>query len=432
MKKLFTLLVLGSLFALGFYNSKKPIVQQEDIRPYLQAEYFNHERSTLLEQVNFWAERLADQATNSIYQQKLASLQAQYFRLSGEVQFLRSSDSLLLDLARRFPNTVANWQGLAQNAITGHEFAKADRYINQALAIGEKRYQSSLIKVDVLLERGARMEALGLLNGLGNSYKFEYLTRQVKLQDELGELEDAIVWMEKAVGRAKTSGDSSLVSWSLANLADMYGHQGKIKKSYNTFLQALQYNPAELHALKGIAWIAFSHDKAPTLAKGIIEFLQSLQDVPDYDLLLADIATYQQDFQQAAQYTGRFLDRASKEIYGFLYTRPLAERQMASGQLEENDGRTKAEIDQRAHPLSYALRAQYLHERGSKDAAIKLLEEKVLGQTEEPDALYLAGMVFKQNGKTKEAKALLKAAREAAFELGPIAEIEIKNALKGL
>lgn len=432
MKRSLIFLVLGGLFALWFYNARRPIVQQEDIQQYLQAEYFDHEQSKLLEQVDFWAKRLADQAANSVYQQKLASLQAQYFRLFGQAQFLRSSDSLLLDLAMRFPKTVAHWQGLAQNAITGHEFAKAEQYINQALAIGEKRYQSSLIKIDVLLERGNRIEALGLLNGLGNSYKFEYLTRQVKLQDEMGQLEDAIVWMEKAVGQAKASGDSSLVSWSLTNLADMYGHQGKIKKSYSTFLQALQYNPADLHALKGIAWIAFSHDKAPTLAKGIIEFLQSLQDVPDYDLLLADIATYQQDFQQAAQYTGRFLDRASKEIYGFLYTRPLAELQMASGQLEENDSRTKAEIDQRAHPLSYALRAKYLQERGLKDAAIKLLEEKVLGQTEEPDALYLAGMVFKQNGKTKEAKALLKVAREAAFELGPIVEIEIKNALKDL
>lgn len=432
MKKLFLLLAGISLLGLWYYSPTSPIVQYEELKPYVLTQHYEHEKSQILDQLEFWTKRLDTQATNSVYQQKLASLQARYFRLTGEVHYLSQSDSLLLDLAKRFPNKVTHWQGLAQNAIAGHEFAKADYYANQALAIGEKRYQSSLIKVDILLERGNRQEALGLLNGLGNQYSFEYLTRQVKLQDQLGQLDEAIQWMEKAVSRARTSGDSSLISWSLANLGDMYGHQGKIKKSYNTYLEALQHNPAELHALKGIAWIAFSHDQASTLAKAIVEFLQSLQDVPDYDLLLADIATYQKETQRAAGYIKRFMDRAGQDEYGFLYARPLIQLHLERGEMAEPASRTEAEISQRAHPLSYVLRAKYLHELGKGDVAIKMLEEKVLGQTEEPDALYLAGMIFKHNGKPKEARALLKAAQEASFELGPIAEIEIKNALSDL
>ncbi|MBX2875684.1 MAG: hypothetical protein KTR30_26435 [Saprospiraceae bacterium] len=432
MKKLFFLIAGVSLIGLWYYSPTSPIVQHEVVEQYLQVEHFSYEQSQLSEQLDFWTKRLESQPSHSVYQQKLASLQAQYFRLSGEVRYLRLSDSLFLDLAKRFPNTVTHWQSLAQNAITGHEFAKADYYANQAFAIGEKRYQSSLIKVDILLERGHRYEALGLLNGLGNQYSFEYLTRQVKLQDELGQLDEAIHWMEKAVNRAKASGDSSLISWSLANLADMYGHQGKIQRSYTTFLQSLQFNPAELHALKGIAWIAFSHDKAPSLAKEIIEFLQSLKDIPANDLLLADIATYQQEFQQAEAYKKRFLDRAKQEVYGFLYTRPIAQLELDKGKLQENDVRTEAEIEQRAHPVSYALRAQYLHKLGAKEAAIQLLEEKVLGQTEEPEALYLAGMICRDSGHIKKAKTLLKAAHAAAFELGPIVETEIKEALRRL
>lgn len=429
MKKLVFLLAGVILFGLWYYSATKPIVQYHEVEPYLRAQQYNQEKSLLLEQLEFWTKRTDQQPLNNVYQQKLASIQAQYFRLSGEVNYLRRSDSLLLELAERFPNTVSYWQGLAQNAIAGHEFAKADHYVNQALAIGEKRYQSSLIKVDVLLERGNRQEALGLLNGLGNQYSFEYLNRQVKLQDQLGKLDEAIHWMEKAVDRVRTSGDSSLISWSLANLGDMYGHQGKIKKSYRTFLQALQHNPAELHALKGIAWIAFSHDKSPSLAKEIVGFLRSIQDIPDYDLLLADIATYQQEIELAQIHTDRFVAHASQVEYGSLYTRPLVELQLDRGEVAEPAIRTKAEINQRAHPLSFALRAKFLHDLGAKEAAIKMLEDKVLGQTEEPDALYLAGMIYKGSGKTKTARALLKMAQEAAFELGPIAEMEIKSAL---
>ncbi len=432
MKKLFLLLAVVSLLGLWSYQSNRPIVQYEEVKPYLQTQYYNYEKSQLLEQVEFWTRRLKEQTANNVYQQRLANLQAQYFRLTGKINYLRQSDSLLLDLAERFPNTVSHWQGLAQNAIAGHEFAKADHYANQALAIGEKRYQSSLIKVDILLERGNRQEALGLLNALGNPYSFEYLTRKVKLADQLGQLDEAIHWMEKAVGRARSSGDPKLISWSLANLADMYGHQGKIQKSYHTFLQALQFNPAELHALKGIAWIAFSHDKAPIQAKDIVRFLQSLQDIPDYDLLLADIATYQKEVRQAKIHTERFLDRASQAAYGFLYTRPLVQLQLDKGEIAEPAIRTEAEISQRAHPLSFAIRAKFLHDLGAKDAAIKMLEEKVLGQTEEPDALYLAGMIYKDSGRPKQARALLRAAREATFELGPVAEFEIKNALRAL
>lgn len=432
MKKIFFLLAGVISIGLWYYNPTRPIVKYGEVKPYLEAEGYNHQKFQLLDQLVFWTKRLDQQSPNNVYQQKLANLQAQYFRLTGEVNYLRQSDSLLLDLAERFPNTVTCWQGLAQNAIAGHEFAKADHYANQALAIGEKRYQSSLIKVDVLLERGNRQEAQGLLNGLGNQYSFEYLSRQVKLQDQLGRLDEAIHWMEKAVSRARTSGDSSLISWSLANLGDMYGHQGKIKKSYHTFLQALQHNPSELHALKGIAWIAFSHDKSPTLAKEIVKFLQSLQDIPDYELLLADIATYQKEVEQAELHTERFLTQASQAKYGYLYTRPLVQLQLDKGEIAAPAIRTKAEIGQRAHPLSFALRAKFLHDLGAKDAAIKMLEEKVLGQTEEPDALYLAGMIYKNSGKRKAAKALLKMAKEAAFELGPIAEMEIRIALRTL
>lgn len=431
MKKSFLLLIGGILLFFAFFAPKASIVKPADIQSFLQTQHITQARQQLEQQLQYWTNRLEEQPGNGIYQQKLAGLKAQFFRLSGAVNELHQSDSLLTALAQRFPTDVSLWQALAQNAISAHQFAKADQYINKALAIGEKRYQSSLLKVDILLERGNQLEAVGILNGLGNTYSFDYMTRQVKLLDQKGQLDEAIRWMEKAASSAEASGNTPLINWSLTNLGDMYGHQGKIKKSYSTFLQALQHDPADLHALKGIAWIAFSHDKNPELSRKILTFLQSVHDIPDYDLLLADIATYQKDTDNVHFHTQQFLTAASQDKQGYLYTRPLTQLQLERGEIS-NDKYIEAEIHQRPHPLSYLLKAQYLQVMGQEKAAMALLQDKVLGKTEEPDALYLAGLICKENGENKLAKRLLRSAKDAAFELGPIVEADIKSALKGL
>ena len=53
-------------------------------------------------------------------------------------------------------------------------------------------------------------------------------------------------------------------------------------------------------------------------------------------------------------------------------------------------------------PSKDPLVKKFLHDLGAKDAALKMLEDKVLGQTEEQDALYVAGMICKENGKNKD------------------------------
>jgi len=431
MKKSILLLLGGILLFFAFFTPEPPIVNTADIQSFLQTQHRQQARQQVEEQIQFWSNRLEQQPNNGIYQQKLAGLKAQFFRLSGEVNELQQSDSLLVALSQRFPNDVSLWQALAQNAISGHQFAKADQYINEALAIGEKRYQSSLLKVDILLERGNQFEAMGILNALGSTYSFDYLTRQVKLLDQKGQLDEAIQWMEKAVTSAEAAGNTSLINWSLANLGDMYGHQGEIKKSYSTFLKALQHNPADLHALKGIAWIAFSHDKNPELSHKILTFLQSVHKIPEYDLLLADIASYQKNSDKAHFHTEQFLMTASQDKQGYLYTRPLTQLQLERGEIS-TDKYIEEEIQQRPHPLSYLLKAQYLQTIGQEKAAMALLHEKVLGKTEEPDALYHAGLICKENGEKRLARKLLRSAKDAAFELGPLVEADIKSALREL
>ena len=49
--------------------------------------------------------------------------------------------------------------------------------------------------------------------------------------------------------------------WTFSNLGDLNGHAGNIKTSYDYYLKTLAVDPNNSYALKGIAWIAFSHEK---------------------------------------------------------------------------------------------------------------------------------------------------------------------------
>lgn len=206
-----------------------------------------------------------------------------------------------------------------------------------------------------------------------------------------------------------------------------------LKKSYETYLEALTYNPADLHSLKGIAWIAFSHDKNTAEATRILTFLQEIHPVPDYDLLLAELATYEGDLEKANQYEQSFASEASQAKYGNMYKSYLC---LLHAETEEKAPEAviiaQEEVLERPHPMSYHLLAWTTLQEGHPTAALDILEKYVVDQTEEPDALYHAGIIFKENGYKKTARKYLNAALDASFELGPLVTADIKSQLKQL
>jgi tetratricopeptide (TPR) repeat protein len=110
-----------------------------------------------------------------------------------------------------------------------------------------------------------------------------------KLKDHEGDLESAITSMERAYHRIE--GNKEQAQWTLSNLADMYGHAGKVEEAYENYLKALQINANDDYALKGIAWIALSYDHNSIEAKRIINILASRKRMPEAHLLLAEIAS---------------------------------------------------------------------------------------------------------------------------------------------
>lgn len=423
-------ILLLALLAIGFYYQPEgPIANPNDYETFLSQTSLQREKEKLSGEIGFWEDKLVSTPGNYVFEKKLAGLFAKRFKLTGNPQDLYLSDSLFNTINQRIPGQVGVLQSLTANAITQHAFRKAEGYITEAYNIGEKRFATSLMMVDVLLERGQMYSASQYLKDVASDSHFDYLIRDVKFQDQKGDLEKAISQMEKAADKAKSANNDHLVNWSLSNLADMYGHDGQIKKSYNTYLKALSRNPSDLHSLKGIAWIAFSHDQNTAEAKRILTFLKSIHPVPDYDLLLAEIALFENDPATAAKFQQQFIAEASRPMYGNMYQRYICD---LTSNTPNALAIAKTEIAERPHPLSYDLLAWASFQNGNLKNAVEITENHVMHHTSEPVALYHSGIILKEAGKYELAKKYLEEALEASFELGPLTTKEVQQNLDHL
>ncbi|MEZ4959972.1 MAG: hypothetical protein R2830_09145 [Saprospiraceae bacterium] len=432
-KPIITLALIAVSAAFFLLKPKSAIVNPADYEAFMVKNHIENAQAELAGQISFWKNKLEAQPTNFVYQKKLAGLYAADFKLSAQVESLRTSDSLLQNINHRFPGQVGVLQSLAANAITRHAFREAEAYMTQACNTGEKKFANSLMLTDVHLERGNFYAASSLLKDVASTSHFDFLIRQVKLQDQQGDLKKAIESMEQATALAKSSGSKSVVNWALSNLADMYGHDGRVEKSYQTYLEALSCEPADLHSLKGIAWVAFSHDKNTAEAKRILHFLQTIHPVPDYDLLLSKIAAFEQDDKQAAAYRESFIAKASNPAYGNMYKSYLCElKSERTESTPEALAIAKAEIAERPHPKSYSLLAWTSFQNGQDQEALRILQQHVMEQTGEPVALYHTGLILKATGHEKEARKFLEEALQASFELGPVLAHDIEENLAQL
>ncbi|MEZ4934384.1 MAG: hypothetical protein R2788_19940 [Saprospiraceae bacterium] len=103
----------------------------------------------------------------------MPQLFAKRFKLTGNPQDLYLSDSLFNTINQRIPRQVGVLQSLTANAITQHAFRKAEGYITEAYNIGEKRFATSLMMVDVLLERGQMYSASQYLKDVASDSHFD-------------------------------------------------------------------------------------------------------------------------------------------------------------------------------------------------------------------------------------------------------------------
>lgn len=423
------------MVACGGIQERKIITAKEDYIRYLHPTAAGYVSLTNYEdEVNFWSEKARIQPEGFIYLQKLAALKAQQFGHTGEIKALYASDSLLL-LANSLvvgKMKVPNYLSLSSNAIKKHQFKEALHYCHKATELTQEKFGPLMMMFDAYMELGEYKIAGSILERNKKLDDFNYLVRLSKYQDHLGQMDSAIAVMEKACGMVKDR-KSERACWALTNLADMYGHAGRLKDAYQSYLKVLEAQPGYIYALRGIAGIAYSHDRKYAEAKEIFSYIKDQTQLPDMYLQLAKVESYEGHAEAKDQYLNFFIQKATDSKYLAMYNKYLI--LLWCEEFKEYDkalDRARQEVNNRPTPMVYDLLAWVYEQKGEHQKALQIEMDHVEGKTFEPEAAYHLGMIYAANGQREKALEYLQKAHKASFELGPAIDDQINQTLDTL
>ncbi|NRR91899.1 cell surface protein [Winogradskyella undariae] len=404
----------------------KTVTKASDYSQYLST---NINTPDLLEDVNFWTNKIENSSSSYSYLISRANANTKVFNITGEINYLIEAEKDLLVANTIVKDTDAGLlKNLAGNYISQHRFKEALALLKKAEANGKKLNGTKKMLFDVHLELGNYIYAEAYLNEIKNNSNFDYLIRLSKLEDHKGNLDGAIENMEKAMAIAESSNTKGMKLWSYTNIADFYGHAGEIEKSYTYYLKSLELDPNNAYAKKGIAWIVYSYENNPKQALNILNHITTYHNSPDYDLLKAEIAEYKNDDTLKSQSLESYLTATDNKLYGEMYNKYSV--MLFTDDLEMPDRAleiAKKEIENRATPQSYDLLAWSYFKKGDIAKANDIIEEFVIGKTFEPSVLYHVAEIYKAAGKTEKIQPIKEELLASLYELGPLMEQKINQ-----
>jgi len=432
MKHLKTFLVffVAFYFLIGCKNKtdSKQITDYKDYEGFL-----NTSNKSVLdktkEDFNFWNNKLKETPNQYPYNAKLASNHSKQFTLTGNINHLKEAERNLIIANEKIDYTNCGYlRSLARNYISQHRFKESLNLLLKAEKLGEDISDTRKMLVDVYLELGNYEKVEEYLTKIKDTKDFDYLIRVSKYNDHLGNLDDAIIYLEKSLDVAKYYNNEDLMQWNYTNLADYYGHAGRIKDSYNAFLEALKIDATDSYAKKGIAWIVYSYERNPKEALRILDAVSKQNSSPDYYLLKADIAQFTNNNAKKEEYIAKYFEAINNPEYGVMYNSYNIElyadnKSTISKAIEI----AKTEVNQRPTAQSYDLLAWSYFKNGETEKALEIVNNHVLGHTFEPAALLHAAHILKANGKTEKVNEIKPELLGSIYELGPLAEEEINN-----
>ena len=422
LKKLLPLTIV--LLLLGCGNNT--VTNSDDYSKYLSEKA---DKSALIANAQQWTDKLNENPNQYPYLGKRAAAYTTVFDATGDIDYLIKAEKDLKQAVEITKGKTTSYlKSLASNYISQHRFKEALKLLKQAEENGDKLNGTQKMLFDVHLELGNYLTAESYLKDIKNMSDFDYLIRLAKWEDHKGNLEGAITNMEKAKAIAEASNLKGVKQWSYTNLADFYGHAGEIEKSYNLYLKALALDPTDAYAKKGIAWITFSYENNPIIAQNIIDSVKTYYTAPDYELLIAEIAEYNEDESTKNAAIGRYNDMVRDKNYGDMYNAYnvimytdemlLPERAIEVAELE---------VKNRPTPQSYDLLAWSYYKKGNIEKANAIIEKHVEGQTFEPAVLYHIAEIYKAMGKKDQVSELKNELVASLYELGPTMESKINQ-----
>jgi lipoprotein NlpI len=425
--KFLTILALAFLL-LSCKEEAKQITNQNDYKKYLEIEDTKSLEFAKGE-IDFWQKKF-DAAPNQIsYLTQIAANYAILFEKTGNINNLLKTEELLLK-----SNEALNYgftapiRSLARNYISQHRFREALVLAQKALVLGDGMKETQKLLFDVNMELGNYAEAEKNLQALDSVRNFDYFIRYSKWSDHLGNLERAISFMEKAKETVEFDNNKALKIWVYSNLGDLNGHAGNIENSYNYYLKTLELDNNNSYALKGIAWIVFSHERNTVEANRIIDMIAKKHDTPDFYLLKSKIADYENNASAKKENIDKYFQMLASNKYGAMYNK-------YNMLLYADDKTTMAkaleiaqiEVNSRPTPDSYDLLAWSYYNLGQVDEAFEIAQKYVADKSHEPILNYHLAMIYKAKKMNDKVSEIKKDLQGSVYELGPNFEKKIEQ-----
>ena len=404
------------------------IAQQEDYIKYLSSNV-DEQKNNLQTDIKFWSDKLNETPNQFPYYIKRGGVYSKLFTLTGDISMLKNAESDFLKA-----NEVTNYsnlsylRALSMNYISQHKFKEALNLLEKAEKIGDQLNGTQKMLFDVHLELGDDFAAKHYLDKIKNKSDFDCFIRMAKFQDHNGDLDAAITYMEKAKDVAESSNLKGIKKWAYTNLADFYGHDGRIEDSYQYFLKALELDPNDAYAKKGIAWIAYANDNNPKEAIFILNKILDDHKSPDYYLLLSEIAQYNENEKLANSALKNYNQLLENNMFGDMYnTYNILYYAEQPGIKSKALELAKIEVENRPTTASYALLAWSYFKNGEIEKAKNIALTEVDGKTSEPEALYHLAEIYKASGNQDRVKPLKQELKGSIFELGPQMGLKINQ-----
>ncbi len=415
LKFLLVVLLLGSC-----QEEKDKITRLEEYNSFLDPEPV----LTTSKYFELWNSKINTDSTQVLSLGNVAAEYDRYFKNTGDIKFLKKAEKALTKAYETANVGKVNYaRALARNYISQHRFKEALELAKIAEHLGGGKKDTQALLFDIHMELGNDQLAVNYLDSIKNMSHFGYLIRLAKWNDSKGNLETTIKYMELALQRALSSKNKNLLIWSYTNLADYYGHAGRIEDSYKSYLNALTWDKNNAYAKKGIAWIVYSHERNAKEALRILNSIAQTHRAPDYHLLMAEIQEFVGNKEAAKTQRQLYFELTSDPSYGLMYHSHTVDYYLEF-QIDYEKAMELAmkEINSRPTPESYHLLAKTYLKMNNLDAALDIVNSEILGKTFEPRILLTAAQIFKTNHDLEMVSFLKEELESATYELGPNAQ----------
>ncbi|WP_378184867.1 hypothetical protein ACE939_08580 [Aquimarina sp. W85] len=418
--KFITSLVFLALCFMACTTNTSKITDPNDYEVYLTTQDTTSLQNTNV-RLAFWNNKLDADSTRLMAIHPISEAYSQLFQITGNIEYLKNAEKVL---QKGVSIAAIKKEGyllaLARNYISQHRFLEAESKAIEALSFDKKKKETQLVLFDIAMELGKYQEAEEYLNQFANQKDFNFLIRLAKWNDYKGNLSATIKYMEKAKAIANQSKDMELMVWTYTNLADYYGHAGKLEASYSHYLKTLAIDPSNAYAKKGIAWIVYSHEFNTKEAHRIIASVMQTHRSPDYHLFKAELAAYDSKAITKEKEIQAFLTAVKKESYGDMYNIPIALLMAEEhSKFDEALAIAQKEVANRPTPQTYDVLAYIYHLKGDHKKALSIVENHIADKTFEPIAQFHSAQVYKSNKMDHKVLPIKESLLESLYELGP-------------